>query len=88
MRERAEQLRSEPHHHEAGNDNRDRSAKSPQRPLAWIGAPRSTKMGTIASPFLYDALACRALRPSVPIATVPFAGPCCRATGIGHPEST
>src|SRR5882724_8941117 len=48
------------------------------------------KLGTIASPFLYDALACRALRPSVPIAarcppTVPFAGPCCGATGIGHP---
>jgi hypothetical protein len=50
--------------------------------------PRSMKLGTIASPFLYNALARRALRPSIPIAarcppTLPFAGPCFRATGIG-----
>jgi hypothetical protein len=46
------------------------------------------KLGTIASPFLYDTLACCALRPSIPVAarcppTVPLAGPCCRATEIG-----
>ena len=62
------------------------------RSARWRGLarPGRRRWALIASPFLYDALACRALRPSVPIAarcppTVPFAGPCCGATGIGHP---
>jgi len=30
-------------------------APNKQRALAWIGAPRSMKMGTIVSPWRYDA---------------------------------
>jgi hypothetical protein len=57
MRERADQLRTEPYHHRAGQPGTG-TAKSPQRALAWIGAPRSTKMGNTRSLWRYDVGAC------------------------------